>query len=579
MKIEDLRAFFVQRMAEIMHKDTLDSYRVRSHNAYTLLKESLEVVDGWNKANVKDFDTVSLCLEETIDAMNEDNCLSYSCCAKEIIIEELNTYKKGGKDKKDSAEKIVFIITQLIKENECSYLDKLFCKISDILLQDKIEQLDDSEFIPTIEVLDSYITAFASQLIHKGFSKIYLYQRIQSVMMDESHSYEERIEYLRKRLCRRTPYTSDVIFKIDCTKKHKWIQGILELKDRIPERLINEEIKTKNKNFVSPTISSKFFIYHSSNAWDSISAIKSAREFLSLKLDALHLGQNNIDIEIPNKALVVSVNSNDSIHWNFGTEYILDGDYDCDEKVVKNILDDIDHIRNSNNIDNDIKDRLNNALRHLRIGNSQKELEQRFINYWIALEFIFSSPAVSGSTFTRLKANLTNILTACYMKRNVLFLNKLLTKNDTIKRGEKIWEMSEADYDQVVNKQPTVLMKYRTMRMKSKLFGNSEKRKKYIGKHEKNIYYHIARIYRMRNELIHEAALKQDIENVTSNLRYYLVFLLSQMIHYYAVECDNQEHVSMNQFFYFYETKKLIVNRYYNLIDIMNVPIDFRLVD
>lgn len=577
MKIEELRAFFAERMAEITHKDTLDSYRVRSHNAFTLLKESLEVVEGWHNANIKMFDTVSLCLEELQDAIKKDDCIVYDSCSKDVFLEELTQYIKSGKDKKESSERLCFILKSIISDNEDKYLDALFSRISDILLNSD-EEIEDSQFIPILEKLDVYITPFASQLVHKGFSKIYLYKRIKSVLGDQAHSYEVILNYLRKRLCRKEPYQYHVIFKIDFTRKPKWMQEILDFVDEIPNELISEEIKTKNMNFVSPTKSSKFYIYRCEKAWDSVSAIKVAREFLSQKLDALHLSKNNIDIEIPNMAMVVE-NSNNGIFGQVSTEYILDGGHDLDESKVKNILKSIEDIRKKTNIDSDVKVRLNSALRHLRIGNSQKELEQRFINYWIALEFIFSSPEVSGSTFTRLKTNLTNLLTACYMKRNVLVLNRMLVKNNTIHRQQKLWEISETEFNSLIESQSSVLLKYRLVRLKAKLYGNSDKRKEYINKHERNVNYHIARIYRMRNELIHEAALKQDIENVTSNLRYYLVFLLSQMIHYYANEVNIGETLGMNQFFYTYEIRKKIICKTHALSDIMNVPLDMRLAN
>lgn len=46
MKKEDFQEFFKYRMAEIMHKDTLDSYRVRANNAHTILRELSYVLEG-----------------------------------------------------------------------------------------------------------------------------------------------------------------------------------------------------------------------------------------------------------------------------------------------------------------------------------------------------------------------------------------------------------------------------------------------------------------------------------------------------------------------------------------------------
>lgn len=88
--------------------------------------------------------------------------------------------------------------------------------------------------------------------------------------------------------------------------------------------------------------------------------------------------------------------------------------------------------------------------------------------------------------------------------------------------------------------------------MKSHLH-HKDKIKKYIDNHETHLLQHISRIYRLRNELVHEAALKQDIENVASNLRFYLVFVLNQMIDYFSDKTTNVKPKSMLQFFWSYE--------------------------
>ena len=445
------------------------------------------------------------------------------------------------------------------------------------------DEVNDALFIPTLEKLDDLISAFASQLIYKGFSKIYLYKRINKVLSDEDHSYEARIKYLRTILCREIPYSDGyVILKINVTKKYKGILDVLDFKNDIPNDLLNEDIKKQYSSFVSSTAFSKFYIYKCDSAWDSISAIKMARESLSSKLDSFHLGLSELNIEIPNTGLVISTN-----FCERSTEYILDGGYDLNMNIVNDFMHSIDKIRNDSFIDKNVKERLNSALRHLRIGNYQNELEQRFVNYWIALEFLFSSPEVEESTFLRLKKNLTNVLVASYMKRNILAMRKKLIKNGTLRRDDKNWPMQESglnqlideqDFNSLVERQSSVLLKYHLKQMKSILYGHSDKRKKYISNHEKNVERHIVRIYRLRNELIHEAALKHDIENVTSNLRYYLVFLLCQMINYYKGISGNNELSVMNDFFYSYELYKTNVSQNYDIIDIMKVPLDMRFV-
>ncbi|WP_219481153.1 hypothetical protein [Segatella buccae] len=77
---------------------------------------------------------------------------------------------------------------------------------------------------------------------------------------------------------------------------------------------------------------------------------------------------------------------------------------------------------------------------------------------------------------------------------------------------------------------------------------NTENIKQYIKNHRNNLEFHITRIYRLRNELIHEAAIKQDMANVTSNLRFYLVFTLNQLIVFLTEREDSTRELDISHF-------------------------------
>lgn len=113
--------------------------------------------------------------------------------------------------------------------------------------------------------------------------------------------------------------------------------------------------------------------------------------------------------------------------------------------------------------------------------------------------------------------------------------------------------------------------------MKSRLFTHKDKLFDYVRKHEKNLLWHIARIYRLRNQLIHEAAIKQDIENVTSNLRYYLVFLLNQIIVYFA-NIQDKRNITLEDFFFEYDIHMKMIVENKDFSTCMSVPVEMDLL-
>lgn len=189
----------------------------------------------------------------------------------------------------------------------------------------------------------------------------------------------------------------------------------------------------------------------------------------------------------------------------------------------------------------------------------------------------FSSPVTNENTFGRIKKYLTTILCSCYVKRNVLDLERELKKERIINDDQSLVLMTDADWATLIDKANSLLLQWRLCKMKSHL-RNPEALKDYIKQHERNLNWHLIRIYRMRNELIHEAAIKQNIEGVTSNLRYYLVFLLNQLLSYFKAIPSGSSFVDTNDFFIEYETKYAQMCESYDKTYVLSVDFQMNLL-
>lgn len=145
MKKEDFQEFFKQRMSEIMHKDTLDSYRVRANNAHTILKELSYVMEGWIAGNIKRFETVELCVDETISLVEKDNCLVFTNYTKELFVKDLKEYIGESRNKKDlplieKTNKMIYLVNECLTANEGVFLSQLIEKIEEqVTISEEIE--------------------------------------------------------------------------------------------------------------------------------------------------------------------------------------------------------------------------------------------------------------------------------------------------------------------------------------------------------------------------------------------------------------------------------------------------------
>ncbi len=564
MERNELQKYFKERVLELLHYETIDTYRVRSHNSYTLLVELKELITGWIKNNIKLFETIALCIEEVLDAIKKDTCLDFAFYNKESFISDIGDYSKTKGENTSESRKILMTINRCIDYNEHLYLPKLLDSIELRIFGEEIIQ--EKDFSPEIELLDYEISALCCALLHIGYSKQHLYTAFNGMfkMSDFRKAYNKlKEEY--------------------STPKLKNYTVVLKLSS-IPQYIINADIpelyssydfdcgnNTMVKGYLNLKEHEKLFVVPDCKAMDTQSATKRAIGCLNTYLDSLQLVVNNLKLDLPKKALVIL----GSYAHLSSTDYKFDGVYSNDISLATSFKEYLEKIWNNQFIEQGVKDRIDSALRHLRVGNSSEELEQRFINYWIALEFLFSSPESAETTFNRIKKFLPTILTSCYVKRNLYALNQCLIKSDLLTSGDLYWE--KEDVDQYINTINSIMLRYKLKLMKSRIFTTSDKREDYINSHEKNLKWHIARIYRVRNELIHEAALTQEIEGITSNLRYYLVFVLNQIIVFFA-NANKNRNLSIEDFYHEYVMIKTKIKKELNIKTLLEVPLELDLL-
>jgi len=570
-----LQDYIKERFVEIFDNKTLDSYRVRVNNTFTLLLEAIEDIKARLENRIKSFTTVQSCLEELVHSIETDKCLKYTVYSREKLIKILTDFIKEQKGKEDFSRYsfILFLIERIAKDNEKNYLPFLFEKVTDIL--NDTSDLTDDNFEDTVHTLDDLILNIGSHLISIGYSKIHLYSTAKE-LAQSSHFIEDFKKFSESCLLE-SKRDFMVVLKINIPIKILNKGEIPGLVKEIENKDILQDLSKYSylQSFIKKFDNSRFYI-STIQALDDFSAMKEAADRLATILDQLNLGLSNMKASAVHQGLALFKNEDGHYSHKFGRYYRTDGRYYNDIKKVISLQNYLSRIQRRKDINKDVKDRLQSAFRHLRIANYSMEIEEKFLNYWIAIEFLFSSPLSTEKTFERLRDNLSTILYCCYGKRNLEYLNDSLHKSGTLPDDENFWEKD--DLTSLINRQTSLLLKYRIIRMKRHFLDDNQERRKYLDRHFTTVNQHITRIYRLRNELVHEAALKQDIENVTSNLQYYLIFVLNQMIDYFGK--DEPTGKTMDDFFNEYKIIRIKLKEEDNLTvkDLLDVPFNHILI-
>lgn len=563
--------FFISRIIELLHLGSLDSYRVRVHNAHTSLKELHSLIVEWRKGNVKQFETVILCTNEALEKLDADIIYLYDYPFKGMLSEYLHTFIQS-KGKEIVCSRVQQLLEEVLSHMDSKrYVSAMFEKINSLTKMAEFEGEDIDTLAKDLDEIDRLTSSLCTELIHLGFSKMYLFSCAKKLQKD-AIGYEELFSNFKNAVDPSRLRKYVVIFKVKLGKELKDLE-LPDLKHTFPTEYKTVSVAEKRTKFVSCEGNQRFFIVKT-DALDHGAAIKLGKEELNKFLDKIHLAYNFSRI-IPEVSVLVLEDRPEGYYvLNNQSLPILDGMNTKDYISCLDLPEKIDRIAYSKSISKDVINRLSAALRHLRIGDSDTEIEQRFINYWIALEFLFSTPLASDSTFGRIKDNLTNILTSCYGRRNTIALNKQIQQVDNSLTIPNIWEANAIKTITDTLKLP-ILLQYRLHRYRKHLLsGNDKQIRGYLERHKTNVGWQIARIYRLRNELIHEAAIRQDIEGLTSNLRYYLIFVLNNAIVYFSKKAESIDSLNktldMESFFMHYDLLRLSIEKNCTLENILN---------
>lgn len=546
MRYCDLKYYFAERLVELYDWDSIDSYRVRSHNAFTLIQELLEVTENWLKNNIKDFDRVIKCVSETLAAVKEDEVIDYSFYSKGLFVADLEELSKSDKNKnREQCLQAIYMLSRCVEMNENSYLDALYYRICQTIRCEEV--ISDSDQKKEMDRLNGLTMALACQLIYEGYSQRHLYNNCLTMLenMDDFERVFSAFKETHQRLNEKKTY--DIVFKVlgGNNQKVLTLDGFI---DQVPLAMLGNEVKNSVVNFCN-THGNWIFYRKRVEAHDSVTAISRAKDLMDFELDRAVLGYSMLEVKMNRMALVV-IDSPEGKYCMIRPVTVLDTYYADDADTAVRMKERIDRILSNDHIAKDVEDRLKSALRHLRMGNTETDTGQKLVNYWVALEFLFSSPKSSESTISRLETNLVNILSCSYVKRRMLFLNKKLKRYTAYRADLPLWNNSVTEIDALIKKQKTLLMRHHLMQVKSRLYGHRDKVEDFVKAHRKHIQWQIYRIYRYRNQLIHEAAILPGLDNVIRCLHFYLVFVLDQMIGYFTH--SGLKTLNMDSFFYEY---------------------------
>jgi hypothetical protein len=554
---EDL---FINRSIELLFSYTIDSYRLRLHNPKTLLEELKGAIYSSTKGTLTNNDYVDSISKELKKILeDEDDEIFFNSLSRKHFLSILSNSNKNNYN-------LILQSCNIILKYNTDYTNVIFNCISAIF-KSYIKFIDRKGNLKT-DRIDLYektkkktvkLTEYLYvELINKGFSKQYLYKIIQSIFVHNNSSTNFDIQLnVFAGIIKKDNEKYTILFSIrDNSFKYS------ELK-KIDENYIFVNKKIKNKLGSVITQEGKDFIENNKNSVlvsidfqtkDYFKAVQLGINKFSRDLDIYHLGYNRKYYKISSQCLVIGENdpSKSSV---IPSNFQIDGYFCNNSEIFESLLEKIKKLKQKN-IDKDSYKKILNAIRYYRTGSESPELETKLLNYWIGLEFIFTLFNSEEKTIDRIRKYFPICHSLIYVKRNLLDFHRALERleihqNITNYNDDLRYLLSNRGYDEVISRSNSELLKYRAEYFK-KWYQEPNKINYALKKHQNNLAWNITRLYRIRNEIVHNAAIKSGIYTHISHLKYYLSFILNSILDFMsenAIDVDNDGKVSIDDYF------------------------------
>jgi hypothetical protein len=565
--------FFVEKILELLHPKTIDTFRCRLYNPHTILEELHSVLVYFHKKKIKSFETVQKVKDEALGLLDTPNYLRFNSIEPGFLKTQINNIDKS------KYLDATYTICLVLKDNE-TYLETLIKKTYQLIYRGTLSPIRTSQ---EFQELSTTITYLVTELLNRGYSKRYLYKVLYLVLIKDQVTTSFRTKFANtiKAINRRLE-NFDIFYRIHIPLD---LQDILINSAHVADETLlntffnNGSAKTKKYLELKDNPQVKY-LHFTIASLDFHSAVIITRKKLAEILDSIHLGFKHSSIELHKYSLVIGENQPQSA----GTEsvfYQIDGSYRKGQIVYEEFIDNLSKLETNDKVSIESKQKIRSAIRHLRLGSEAIELEQKFTSYWLGLEYIFSNYDSEANTFNRISDNFSIAHLLVFFKRNLIEFH-----NDIKRLGYHViipgysedlkYLLKEETYQLLetncFNDHP--LLAFRSNQFYKSVFNNNQLVDDFK-KHEQDLTWNIARLYRIRNELIHEAAIDKNIPNITSHLKYYLSFIIESTLNHFvtnSLDIDIDNYSTIEDYFIIQKLKwDNIKSSNYNMTKLLEV--------
>lgn len=530
--------FFIQRWLEILHDKTHDSYHIKYLNSHLALKELILVCKDRINGKIKKNSYIEYLIKETRVILNNDIVLkNYANEYREVTFKNIEKIPKQIED----VYRLMYNCKHVVNYIEGPYLN--WCI-------DELKQAIVSNDFNNINLVIQYLI---SELLDVGWSIESLYLELRG-KLKQGWNLPDFLDNLKKD---KEQYIC--LYKVKSFLEPEDFKLLTKL-DLVVEKGQNIKGHYNNHDLHNFVKENSYFIKKEIMAYDYYSASDIGWEEINKKFDVLRFYGYKTPV-LEKKPIVFTKDSPKVV----ANKEVLQ------VKLLKNYVaplhmyDQFIHFLNREDVPSQSKTKVKQVFQCIRMSEESLSIESMFLNLWVALESFVKSPQYDEDI-----ENVTKITAAIeshsYIYKLVKNLYEDCLRCEIELECGNIYDffkliLSEDAEEKIVSKcgEVNTLLKYRANEIIQTL-RSSKKVGALLKKHYDRITWHLRRIYRVRNDIVHSADYQlKNLHLFVRHLREYISILVPTSIYF------------INKFNYhsFEEVFSALVDNYKATIDIL----------
>jgi hypothetical protein len=520
---KDVNKFFVQAWYSLVHHNSLDSHRVRCMNSLNIIRELQGLISrrGALKGIEKDIDLVS---QEALDIIKSDLVMTQFFQEHvQRVVPLLRKKDKQKKNQKADSPLLMYYLKDFREDLEKNYKDRLFAELEAAIFEGQ----DKDKIFHLTRIL-------MSLLVDNGHSMESLFSIVRQVLCKSGNGdFNGRFKHLKSILSQ--GYVDyEIIFRLtDFSKFNDTMAELGGIKFSLTSGI--EPSDNRMKKFMTPG-QNVVFAHLETSGLDAQSAGLKAKQKIDNLLDLIRFELEGNVVSVDARFVVGKQNKEiKNTLYNLPTRIpnpsrnLSDDEFLC-------FLNNIEYALESAEIQPESRKKITSAFRFYRMGRDTPLYENKFINWWTALEYLLRT-GEDGSIITEIEGKLTSALLIEYTGKHLKSYISACVYCGADIGGSWI---TPADFFELIHDKDRwkdikeQIIKYPLLVTSLEMFRKQTKDEQAISNfletHENHLRWHINRLWRMRCDIVHSAEYSINLTLLSANLEYYLKTLLDMVL-------------------------------------------------